>query len=83
MATIVSPMPTPSVSATLADSARLFRYHQEGVYGAQFNLKGFAYPWLVSSRSWSKGEGVLDVGGGYLELPAFLAKSFGLRKVRG
>lgn len=65
------------LEVSLADTSRLFRYHREGVFGAQFNLKGFAYPWLVSSRSWARGERVLDVGGGYSDLPVYLANSFG------
>ncbi len=65
------------LEVSLGDTPRLFRYHQDGVYGAQFNLKGFAYPWLVSSRSWSKAERVLDVGGGYSDLPVYLANAFG------
>ena len=65
------------LEVALADTPRLFQYHQAGVYGAQFNLKGFAYPWLVSSRKWSKGDRVLDVGAGYSELPVHLAEAFG------
>jgi hypothetical protein len=61
----------------LADTHRLFQYHLAGTYGAQFNLKGFAYPWILRSRSWSKGERILDVGAAYSLLPVHIASTFG------
>lgn len=59
------------------DIHRLFRYPLDRVYGAQFSLKGLAYPWLVSSKSWSSDERVLDVGGTYSDLPVDSADSYG------
>ena len=62
---------------SLADTRRLIGYQQAGVYGTQFNLKGFAYPWVLTSREWSGGERVLDVGAGYSELPMHIAGHLG------
>ncbi len=62
---------------SLADTRRLFRYLQEGVFGAEFNLKGFDYPWILTSKTWRRGEKVLDVGGGYSDLPAHIAREYG------
>ena len=47
------------------------------MFGANFNIKGFDYPWLISSRSWEKGENVLDVGGAYSPLYNHLQKEYG------
>lgn len=65
------------VGITLADTQRLFEYMQEGVFGGKFNLKGFDYPWIIKSRSWKKGERILDVGAAYSPLPIHIAKNYG------
>ncbi len=62
---------------SLADTQRIFEYMQEGVYGVEFNLKGFDYPWIIKSRPWNKGERVLDVGAAYSTLPVHIAKTYG------
>lgn len=65
------------IEASLADTGRLFRFMQEGRFGAELNLKGFEYPWIAGCREWRKGERVLDVGAGYSPLPAYLADQLG------
>jgi ubiquinone/menaquinone biosynthesis C-methylase UbiE len=65
------------IEASLADLDRLNRYHLDGVYGAAFGIKGFEYPWLVSSYDWKKEIKVLDVGAAYSPLPIYLQKTFG------
>jgi SAM-dependent methyltransferase len=62
---------------SLADTARLFGFMKENAFRAGFNLKGFDNPWILSSRRWKKGERVLDVGAGYSELPAHIARTYG------
>jgi SAM-dependent methyltransferase len=65
------------VEISLADTQRIFEYMQEGVYGVEFNLKGFDYPWIIKSRPWKKGERILDVGAAYSPLPIHIAKTYG------
>jgi SAM-dependent methyltransferase len=62
---------------SLADTARLFVFMKEKTFRAGFNLKGFDYGWVVSSRPWKRGERVLDVGAGYSDLSAHLAQTYG------
>ena len=66
-----------AIELSLADTKRALSYRLSGTYGSDFSLKGFDIPWLVSSRSWSAGEAVLDVGAGYSDLPSHLATMFG------
>ena len=61
------------LEASLADTGRLFAYLQNQVFGSDFNLKGFDYPWILSTRTWRKGEKVLDVGAGFSKLPMHIA----------
>ncbi len=61
----------------LADTNRLYQFKQQGIFGVDFNLKGFEYPWLLSSRSWQKGERVLDVGAAYSLLPIHIQQTYG------
>lgn len=62
---------------SLADTQRLIDYKLDEEYGANFDIKGFDYPWIVSSRPWSSGDRVLDVGAAYSPLPIYLADTYG------
>jgi len=62
---------------SLADARRLLQYKHEGLFGADFNIKGFDYPWILQSRDWKRGERVLDVGAGYSTLPMHLSDTHG------
>lgn len=64
------------IEASLADLDRLYRYHMDGVHGTEFSIKGFDYPWLLTSHVWKEGEKVLDVGPAYSPLPAYLQKNY-------
>jgi SAM-dependent methyltransferase len=64
---------------SLADTRRMYKYKQQDLFGADFNIKGFDYPWLISSRTWGKGENVLDVGGAYSALPEHLHSEYGVK----
>jgi len=66
-----------ALETSFADLTRLYRYHQEGAYGAAFNLKGFDYPWLLQARSWRPGERILDVGAAYSDLPQHMHDACG------
>lgn len=65
------------VEVTLASVSRLYAYHVDNVYGADFSIKGFDRPWLVSSRDWQNGERVLDVGAAYSNVPIYLQRTYG------
>jgi SAM-dependent methyltransferase len=65
------------LEVSLADTGRLYQYKKQDVYGADFNLKGFEYPWILSSHSWQKGEKVLDVGAAYSLLPVHIQQNYG------
>jgi SAM-dependent methyltransferase len=65
------------IEISLADAHRLLEYKRTGVFGAGFSLKGFDYPWILSSRDWQPGDKVLDVGSGYSDLPIHLADVYG------
>ena len=65
------------LEVSMADTNRLYQYKQQGIYGADFNLKGFEYPWILSSHSWQKGERVLDVGAAYSLLPIHIQQNYG------
>jgi hypothetical protein len=62
---------------SFADLDRLYLYHLDGVYGADFGIKGFDYPWLLTSREWKKEDKVLDVGPAYSRIPIYIQQSFG------
>jgi len=64
------------VEVSLASVRRLYDYHINNTYGADFSIKGFDRPWLVSSRSWRKDERVLDVGAAYSNIPIYLQQTF-------
>ena len=64
------------VEVSLASVRRLYDYHDITIYGADFSIKGFDRPWLISSRSWRKGERVLDVGAAYSHIPIYLQQTF-------
>lgn len=65
------------LEVSLADVPRLYGYMLDEVPLAAFSLKGFDYPWLLRSRSWSAGERVLDVGSAYSPMPLHLQKTYG------
>ena len=65
------------VEISLASVSRLYDYHITNVYGADFSIKGFDRPWLVSSHAWQKGERVLDVGAAYSNIPIYLQQTYG------
>ena len=48
------------LECTLADLPRLYRYHQQELFNVRFSLKGFDYPWLLTSHDWKAWEKVLD-----------------------
>jgi hypothetical protein len=62
---------------SLADTRRLYRYVQQGLYDAGFSLKGFEYPWIIASHEWQEGEKVLDVGAAYSPLPIHIRQTYG------
>lgn len=63
--------------ASLADTHRLYQYKLNQSYEITFDIKGFDYGWILSSREWKKGEKVLDVGGAYSSFPNHLNEKFG------
>jgi hypothetical protein len=64
------------IEATLGDLTRLYPYKQQDAFRADFSLKGFDYPWILSSHSWQPGEKVLDVGAAYSPLPIHIQETF-------
>src|SRR5512136_3055689 len=62
---------------SLADVNRSYQYCLKGLFKADLNLKGFDYPWLLTSHEWQREEKVLDVGPGYSPLPAYIEKTYG------
>ncbi|MGD8822803.1 MAG: class I SAM-dependent methyltransferase [Anaerolineales bacterium] len=60
----------------LADNRRLVQYNVDEVFGSKFYLKGFEYPWILSSREWKAGEKILDVGAAYSPLPIHIADTY-------
>lgn len=66
-----------TINISMANIKQHIRYVDENIFGADFSLKGFEYPWIVTAREWKKGEKVLDVGAGYSPLPMYLADTFG------
>ncbi len=65
------------IEISLASVRKLYEYHINNVYGADFSIKGFDRPWLVSSHAWQKGERVLDVGAAYSNIPMYLQQTYG------
>lgn len=65
------------LEASLADLSRLYRYKLDEAFKADFSLKGFDYPWLLTSRAWKPGEKVLDVGAAYSPLPVYIQQTYG------
>lgn len=65
------------IEISLASVQRLYDYHSNNVYGADFSIKGFDRPWLVSSRDWKNGERVLDVGAAYSNTPIHIQRTYG------
>jgi SAM-dependent methyltransferase len=62
---------------SFADLDRLYRYQIDGVYGTEFGIKGFDYPWLLTSHQWKKETKVLDIGCAYSPFPIHLQKTYG------
>jgi SAM-dependent methyltransferase len=65
------------VEIAFADAARLLRYKLDNTFGVGFDLKGFDYPWILQSRTWTDSDKVLDVGAGYSTLPIHIADNYG------
>ncbi len=65
------------IETSLADLSRLYRYKTDQVPMADFHIKGFDNPWLLSSHPWKKGERVLDVGAAYSLFPIHIQAAFG------
>jgi SAM-dependent methyltransferase len=65
------------IEASFADLDRLYRYHCDGVFGVEFGIKGFDYPWLLTSYDWKKETRVLDIGCAYSPLPIHIQKTYG------
>lgn len=61
---------------SLADTHRLYYYKQQNVFGTDFSLKGFEYPWILASHSWKEGEKVLDIGAAYSFLPIHIQRTY-------
>jgi hypothetical protein len=64
------------IEASLADLTRLYPYKQQELFRADFSLKGFEYPWILTSRDWQPGEKVLDVGAAYSPLPLHIQETY-------
>lgn len=62
---------------SLANLERLYQYKLQGIYRANFGIKGFDYPWIISSHQWRDGERVLDVGAAYSPMPKYLHDTYG------
>jgi hypothetical protein len=65
------------LESSLADLDRLYKYHLDGVFGTEFGIKGFDYPWLLTSYDWRAGVKVLDVGPAYSPMPLYLQEKYG------
>lgn len=70
-------MPYQITEISLADLGRLYKYHVDGIFGAEFGIKGFDYPWLLTSYDWRADLKVLDVGPAYSPMPVYLQKKYG------
>jgi len=62
---------------SLANTQRIYQYKRELDYEISFDIKGFDYGWILSSREWKQGDKVLDVGGAYSRFPGYLSKENG------
>jgi SAM-dependent methyltransferase len=60
----------------LADNRRLVQFNVDNLFGSKFYLKGFEYPWILSSREWKEGDKILDVGAAYSPLPIYIADTY-------
>lgn len=65
------------IEVSMGNLSRLYQYKAGEMYGVNFNLKGFDYPWLLASRTWKPGERVLDVGAAYSSLPMHIQETYG------
>lgn len=65
------------IEVSFADGRRLLQYKSDNVFGTEFSIKGFDYPWILRSREWQRSDKVLDVGAGYSGLPIHIADNFG------
>jgi SAM-dependent methyltransferase len=65
------------IEISLASVRRLYDYHVDNIYGADFSIKGFDRPWLISSHGWQVGERVLDVGAAYSNIPIHIQQKYG------
>jgi hypothetical protein len=70
-------MPYQIAEISLADLDRLYRYHVDNIFGAEFGIKGFDYPWLLTSYDWRANLKVLDVGPAYSPMPVYLQNKYG------
>jgi SAM-dependent methyltransferase len=64
------------IEISLASVRRLYDYHVDNIYGADFSIKGFDRPWLISSHAWQAGERVLDVGAAYSNTPIHIQQKY-------
>jgi 2-polyprenyl-3-methyl-5-hydroxy-6-metoxy-1,4-benzoquinol methylase len=62
---------------SMANARQLLDYKKSNIYGTEFSIKGFDYPWIIKSNNWSPSDKVLDIGAGYSMLPAYLADTYG------
>lgn len=65
------------IEVSFADLTRLYGYIRQGIFKADFSVKGFGYAWVVNARNWDKHERVLDVGAGYSPLPIHIQQTYG------
>jgi hypothetical protein len=65
------------LEVSLGNLSRLYQYKQKDRHGADYNIKGFDYPWLLTSREWKHGERVLDIGAAYSLLPIHIQEMYG------
>lgn len=62
---------------SLANIQRIYQFKQALDYDISFDIKGFDYGWILSSRDWKPGDKVLDVGGAYSPFPSYISQQFG------
>jgi SAM-dependent methyltransferase len=55
----------------------LFEFHEQQLPLAGWGLKGYSHPWILKYGEFSKGQKVLDVGGGYSSLAQVIAERYG------
>lgn len=65
------------IETSLANTDTFYQFKRQDFFGIAFNLKGFQNPWILATHKFQSGECVLDVGGGYSQLPIHIQKEYG------